>query len=271
MLRFALAVICTLAAIIVLGGLALLDAVAAASLDKANALGLAIHANEVDAPEPPPERPARELPFHPVAQRIKYLHDRLRITPAQEPLWENVAQAMRENADAVAPLIAERLESAQHGSAIDTLSAYRKLGAAQLEGLDKFIAAFQALYGGLSDAQKRIADGLFRLGPMSMIGSIPQLAEQMVAPPTIVAFPLLPSYPSYSTSPIYPPYPTYPPWAFYSPFFYGSYEGPWSWGTPIAVGPSFIFLHRHSHHHAFHHPSAPFRSPSGKLSGAPHH
>lgn len=271
MFRFALAVICMLAAIIVLGGDALLDVVAAASPGKANEPGLAATANETDAPEPPPEGPARQPPFNPVDQRIKYLHDRLRITPAQEPLWENVAQVMRENADAVAPLITERLQTAQHGTAIDTLSAYRNLGAAQLEGLDKFIAAFQALYGGLSDAQKRIADALFRLGPMSMIGGIPQLAEQMVAPPMTASFPLPPSYPSYSTYPVYPPYPTYPPPAFYSPFFYSPYYRPWLWGTPIAIGPSFIFLHRHGHHRAFHHPGTSLRSPSGKLSAAHHH
>jgi hypothetical protein len=41
----------------------------------------------------------------PTEERIKYLHDRFRITPTQEPLWAGVARVMRDNANAVAPLI----------------------------------------------------------------------------------------------------------------------------------------------------------------------
>src|ERR1700743_2585887 len=43
-----------------------------------------------------------------VADRIKYLHDRLRITPAEEPLWGNVAQVIRDNARETAPLLRQR-------------------------------------------------------------------------------------------------------------------------------------------------------------------
>src|SRR5215468_3764937 len=42
------------------------------------------------------------------AARIKYLHDRLRITAEQEPLWNAVAQAIQDNAGDLAPLFRER-------------------------------------------------------------------------------------------------------------------------------------------------------------------
>src|ERR1700676_4234583 len=55
-------------------------------------------------PAPPPggstpENGARPLAPDPMAQRINnYLHERLRITPAQEPLWASLTQAMQDNA-----------------------------------------------------------------------------------------------------------------------------------------------------------------------------
>ena len=61
--------------------------------------------------KPIPEEPNKP-PVDPLAERIRYLHDRLRITRAQEPLWDDVARVMRDNADAVAPLIKERVQNA---------------------------------------------------------------------------------------------------------------------------------------------------------------
>lgn len=195
----------------------------------------------------PQENSAKQPLFDPIEERIKYLHDRLRITPAQEPLWDNVGQVMRENARAVAPLIKERFQSAQSGTAIDNLGSYEKLGEAQLDGLKKFITAFQALYDSLSGDQKKIADSVFRLGPLSMVGGIPALPEALVTPAPYryyQSYPIFPAYPSY------PPYPSNLHYPFYS---YYPYYRPWIWGPP--VGASFFFIHRHHHHHPFRPPS----------------
>ncbi len=135
---------------------------------------------------------ARQPAFDLLAARIKYLHERLHITPAQEPLWANLAQVMRENAKSVAPLLKERFQTAKSGNAINSLSTYEKLGEAQLDGLKKFTAAFQALYVSLTDYQKKIADSVFRL---------PQFPEQLVTPSPYAY------YPSYSTPPAYPLFP----------------------------------------------------------------
>jgi hypothetical protein len=192
---------------------------------------------------PPAQQDRTRHPaFDPIAERLKYLHDRLRITPAQEPLWTNLAQVMRENAKAIEPLAKQRLQPMPNRTAVETLSIYEKLGEVQMDGLKKFLSAFQALYNGLSDQQRKIADVLFRTSPLSMVGSIPALPEQLFEPPssTVYAYNALPPlpgqpvYPSYGYSLPYPAYPYSPP----------------SLGPPIGLGSSFFLLvPRHFHHH----------------------
>jgi hypothetical protein len=111
--------------------------------------------------------------FDPAA-RIKYLHDRLRITAEQEPLWDSVAQVIRDNAREIAPLLKERFRATTSGSAPDILHAYEALGEAQLENFKKFTAAFEPLYANLPDNQKRIADAVLRESAQNaMIGGLP--------------------------------------------------------------------------------------------------
>ncbi len=97
-----------------------------------------------------------------VEARIKELHTKLNITPAQEEQWNKVAQAMRDNAKAMEPLIKARLEKASTMTAIDDLKSYSEIADAHADGLKKFIPAFEPLYAGMSDAQKKSADMLFR-------------------------------------------------------------------------------------------------------------
>jgi hypothetical protein len=199
---------------------------------------------------PTQENRANQPSFDPVTERIKYLHDRLRITPAQEPLWAKVAEAMRDSAKAVAPIINERVQRAKTGDAIDYLSSYEKLGEAQLEGLKKFSVAFQELYNSLSDEQKKIADSVFRLGPLGIAGGIPELPEQLMAPPPSAYYPSYPAAPPY---PGYPPYSYYPYYPYYYPSYaYEPYLGPWIWAPPFfGLETSFFFFHEPRFHHPF--------------------
>jgi hypothetical protein len=131
-------------------------------------------------PPTPPQtgRPgSRAAPplFDPTA-RIKYLHDRLRITPQQEPLWDTVAQTIRDNLRDIVPLLRERFLSRTSGSALNVLHSYEALGEAQLVSLKEFIAAFDALYASLSESQKKIADAIIREGPLNtIVGGIPEV------------------------------------------------------------------------------------------------
>jgi periplasmic protein CpxP/Spy len=127
--------------------------------------------------------------FDQTAARIKYLHDRLRITAEQEPLWDAVAQAIRDSAEGLTPLLKERLGAATNGSAPEVLRSYETLGDTQLNSLRKIIAAFDPLYTDLSDSQKKIADAVLREGAQnSMISGVP-----FVPPPfsPALAYPLL--------------------------------------------------------------------------------
>lgn len=206
-----------------------------------------------------PQEHGKQPAFDPIEERLKYLHSRLRITPAQEPLWANVARAMRENAKAVAPLIRERLQPTKNTTAIDTLDIYEKLGETQLQGLKDFVAAFRALYDSMSDEQKKIADVIFRTSPLSMIGRIPEFPEALVELPPSSSY-ALGAYGLPSGVPVYPPYEYYYP-PFPPAYPYYPCCGPWIAGPVFGFGPSFFLFPRHYyHHHVFVPSHPPFRS-----------
>lgn len=113
------------------------------------------------APAPKAATPPPSSPSY-VETRIKQLHRDLRITKEQEPLWANVAQVMRGNAQAMEALAKERYENASKMTALDDLRSYGALADAHADGLKKFIPVFEQLYNSMSDAQKKHADVLFR-------------------------------------------------------------------------------------------------------------
>jgi periplasmic protein CpxP/Spy len=96
-----------------------------------------------------------------VEARIKELHTKLKVTPAQEALWDNVTQVMRDNAKTMEALIKARSEKASTMTAVDDLKSYGEIAEAHADGLKKFIPVFEPLYASMSDAQKKDADTLF--------------------------------------------------------------------------------------------------------------
>jgi hypothetical protein len=97
-----------------------------------------------------------------VEARIKDLHDKLQITDAQSAQWNDVAQAMRDNAKTHEEMIKEMRKNEKTMSAADDLNAYAKLAQAHADGVQKLAAAFNTLYGQMSPAQKKAADAVFR-------------------------------------------------------------------------------------------------------------
>jgi len=98
-----------------------------------------------------------------VEQRITDLHAALKITPDQEKLWNGVAQDMRENATAMDKLIAETGKTPpQNMSAVDDLKVYQKFAKAHVDGLKNLLSHFEGLYAAMPDAQKKVADDVFR-------------------------------------------------------------------------------------------------------------
>lgn len=103
-----------------------------------------------------------------VEVRIHDMHAKLAITAEQEEQWKQVAQVMRDNELALQPLISDRKANAGTMTAMDDLKSYAAITDAHLEGIKKFTTAFAVLYDGMSDAQKKDADALFRKGPLKM-------------------------------------------------------------------------------------------------------
>jgi hypothetical protein len=99
-----------------------------------------------------------------VEARITDMHAKLKITQAQEDQWAKVVQVMRDNEKAIEPLIKSRKENTKTMTAVDDLKSYGDITDAHADGIKKFTPVFATLYGGMSDAQKKEADALFRHG-----------------------------------------------------------------------------------------------------------
>lgn len=97
-----------------------------------------------------------------VDARIASLHKRLKITAAQEPQWQQVAQVMRDNAAQIEQLVKDRNAKLKTMTAVDNLQTYSDIAQAHADGLKKLVPVFDTLYGSMSDAQKKTADEVFR-------------------------------------------------------------------------------------------------------------
>ncbi len=99
-----------------------------------------------------------------VELRIKDMHTKLKITSAQEEQWGKVAQAMLEDAKTMDSLTQARIDHAKDMTAVDDLKSYGEIADAHAAGIKKLTPLFTDLYAGMSDAQKKEADILFRHG-----------------------------------------------------------------------------------------------------------
>lgn len=96
--------------------------------------------------------------------QIKGLRDALNITEAQEKLWNNLTQVMRENAKDMDAITKDRADNATTMNAVEHIKHHRQITEAHLNQLNKFIPPFEALYASMSDEQKAITDTMFRTG-----------------------------------------------------------------------------------------------------------
>ncbi len=97
-----------------------------------------------------------------VEARITQLHKELSITPAQQGQWDPFAQVMRDNAKAFGQAIEDRAAKLKSMNAVESMQSYATLAELHAQDVQKLTAAFQTLYGSLSDAQKKAADVAFR-------------------------------------------------------------------------------------------------------------
>lgn len=113
------------------------------------------------SPSPSPATAGPASKADPVEARIKELHTKLKLTPAQEEQWNKVTQVMRDNEKTMEALIKARSEKANAMTAVDDLKSYGEIAQAHADGLKKFIPVFEPLYASMSDAQKKNADTIF--------------------------------------------------------------------------------------------------------------
>ena len=101
--------------------------------------------------------------------RVAFLKAELKITDAQLPLWNAVADAIRANAKGMSEMTSGMMGRSQSTATLpEKLALREKMMTAHLEALRKFKAAADPLYAALSDEQKKTADELL-IGPMGMM------------------------------------------------------------------------------------------------------
>jgi periplasmic protein CpxP/Spy len=96
-----------------------------------------------------------------VEHHIAELHTKLKITPAEESQWKEVADTMRANAAEMDSAIDKREAGGSNATAIDNLNSYADIAQAHANGVKKLAGAFSGLYSVMSDDQKKEADETF--------------------------------------------------------------------------------------------------------------
>ena len=108
-----------------------------------------------------PERAAFDPGRH-IEGRIAYIKTELKITDAQQPLFDAVANAMRDNAKAMHDTFQSlRGDRSQPQTALSRMEARAKLAQLRADGEAKMLAAFRPLYQALSPDQQKSADEMF--------------------------------------------------------------------------------------------------------------
>ena len=113
------------------------------------------HFAAADAP------PMREMRMRHVEGRIAFLKAELKITDAQAPQWNALAEAMRGDSAEIDKLRQDAF--AQHdkpSTAIDRLERRQRMMQIGMVHLTKVTTALKPLYAVLSDEQKKTADEL---------------------------------------------------------------------------------------------------------------
>lgn len=113
------------------------------------------------APQPKPHEHHHLSPARLIEGRIAFLKAELKITPAQEPAFDRLAQAMRDNAKEMAQSFEQH--RAEHGkpmNAVERLEARQRFMAMHARHSERFLAALKPLYATLSPEQKETADEL---------------------------------------------------------------------------------------------------------------
>jgi len=101
-----------------------------------------------------------------VEGRIAFLKTELKITDAQQPLWNAVADAMRADAASIGDMPDGMMGIRRAARLPESLASLEEKMTAQLEAVRRVKAAVDPLYEALSDDQKKTAELI--LGPIGV-------------------------------------------------------------------------------------------------------
>lgn len=93
-----------------------------------------------------------------IQRRLQGLHDRLGISPAQQPQWDAVVGTLRENAQAMRGSPALQAVRSGRLNAVQELQALSDLARQRADAMQRLIPAVDALYAALSPEQRQVAD-----------------------------------------------------------------------------------------------------------------
>jgi protein CpxP len=140
---------------------ALLSGVAAVGLTPAFAQATpAPQASGATPSEAHHQRAERMLPGQLIDGRIAFLKAELKITPAQEAQWQNVAVAMRDNAKALDQVIMTARQNRGTMDAVQRLETRGQFAKLRADNDGRLLAAFKPLYASLSPEQQHMANEL---------------------------------------------------------------------------------------------------------------
>jgi len=111
------------------------------------------------------QQPAHHAAFDPgrhIEGRIAYLKTELKITDAQAPLFDTVANVMRENARAMDQVFAQRMQQYPTMNALQNMQSYERVAEAHAQHVQRLVTAFVNLYNAMPEQQKQLTDQVFR-------------------------------------------------------------------------------------------------------------
>ncbi|MGH7030248.1 MAG: Spy/CpxP family protein refolding chaperone [Stellaceae bacterium] len=106
---------------------------------------------------------SRMLPGQLVDGRIAFLRTELKITPAQEAQWRQVAAAMRQNANALDQQITTTRQQHANMDAVQRLALRGQFAKLRADSDARLVTALKPLYESLSPQQQQMANAL--IGP----------------------------------------------------------------------------------------------------------
>ncbi len=89
----------------------------------------------------------------------------LALTPEQQPAWAKFKESMLARASEMGERMAEYREAERPKTALERLQRMEEMSKGHQAQLGETRSAVEAFYGGLSDAQKKVFDADFHMGP----------------------------------------------------------------------------------------------------------